>query len=215
MKTQQVIDPFEIWGKFFSGAINFSGKASRSDYLWSRLLVLAILLLCYTCVIKFGYFGTIVLIVVSLALLLPSMSLFMRRCNDIGVPQGWKGIMYALWFAVPFLIDVVFCLYPSYNNKKKIKTKSAKKAMKTNHSQGHKISLKAIITLCVCYEILIILILADYNGVCDAIFSYDFCTYEGFQYLVMCLFVPAIVGVIYIWRQELTDFVKKWRIRSN
>ena len=87
--------------------------------------------------------------------------------------------------------------------------------MKTNHSQGHKISLKAIITLCVCYEILIILILADYNGVCDAIFSYDFCTYEGFQYLVMCLFVPAIVGVIYIWRQELTDFVKKWRIRSN
>lgn len=215
MKTQQVIDPFEIWGKFFSGAINFSGKASRSDYLWSRLLVLAILLLCYTCVIKFGYFGTIILIIVSLALLLPSVSLFMRRCNDIGVPQAWNIFLYVLWFSMPLLIDVVFCLYPSYKNRKKIKVKSTKKVMKTNHSQGRKISLKAIITLCVCYEILIILILADYNGVCDAIFSYDFCTYEGFQYLVMCLFVPAIVGVVYMWRQELTDFVKKWRIRSN
>ena len=84
------------------------------------------------------------------------------------------------------------------------------------HKKTQKINLKTCLTLFICYEIAIILILADSYDACDFIFSYDFCMYDGFQYLVMCLFVPALVAVIVMWKQEIKNFLKRiWQIISK
>lgn len=84
------------------------------------------------------------------------------------------------------------------------------------HKKTKKINLKTCLTLFICYEIAIILILADSYDACDFIFSYDFCIYDGFQYLVMCLFVPALIAVIVMWKQEIKNFLKRiWQIISK
>ncbi len=86
----------------------------------------------------------------------------------------------------------------------------------TKQPKKTKTSLKAKLTWGICYEIVTILILADYNGMCDFVFSYDFCTYDGFQYVVMCIFVPALIFVIALWKQEIISFFRKlWYVLSH
>lgn len=77
-------------------------------------------------------------------------------------------------------------------------------------------TLKKVITWLTLYEVGIICILMDSDGVCDTLFFGDFCDYDGFQYVVMCIFVPAMVAIISMWRKEISAFFKKlWYILSN
>ena len=75
------------------------------------------------------------------------------------------------------------------------------------------------LTVLVVYEIVIIFILADdgYYGACESVFSFfDICDYNGFQYLIMCVFVPIVFGLLLSWRQEIRIFFKRlWYVVKN
>ena len=66
---------------------------------------------------------------------------------------------------------------------------------------------KIIFTLFIIYEIVMICFLASDS--CDDVFDYHFCDYEGFQYLVMCGFVPLVGVLIALWWKEILGFLAK------
>lgn len=78
-----------------------------------------------------------------------------------------------------------------------------------------KLSTRGLLTVLSVYEIGIIVILSDID-LCDAIFGFWFCRYEGFQYLVMCVFVPVLIEIILIWWQEIYMGLKRlWYVIKN
>ena len=87
--------------------------------------------------------------------------------------------------------------------------KAVQKKVNVSRAKPVQFSVRPLITILVIYETIITCILADSNGTCMGFFSYSFCNYDGFQYLVMCLFVPAIISVIYSWKSEIARFFKK------
>lgn len=66
------------------------------------------------------------------------------------------------------------------------------------------------------YEILIILILS-FDNLCDniiCIFEYgscDFCDYNGLQYIILCLLIPAFFGLLWWWRSEIKQSIDKMK----
>ena len=75
--------------------------------------------------------------------------------------------------------------------------------------------LKKILTLFILYEVIMIMVLS-YEEMCNGILcafshysSCDFCEYDGFQYLIMCIFIPALFFVIFMWRKEIATFFRK------
>lgn len=89
--------------------------------------------------------------------------------------------------------------------------KKAKNIINENTVKKSKINLKKLLTVLILYEIIIIFILFDDSGICESIFFLfdDFCSYEGFQYIVMCIFVPVLLSLILSWRQEIMIFFKR------
>ncbi|MBO7643103.1 MAG: hypothetical protein J6S74_03165 [Alphaproteobacteria bacterium] len=71
-----------------------------------------------------------------------------------------------------------------------------------------KLSARGLLSILAIYEIGIIIILSDID-LCDAIFGFWFCRYEGFQYLVMCVFIPVLIGIVLIWWQEIYICLKR------
>lgn len=62
--------------------------------------------------------------------------------------------------------------------------------------------MKKFVTILVIYEIIAIMVLSDYST-CKEIFERSFCEHDGFQYLVICGFVPGILGLLFWWWPEI------------
>jgi hypothetical protein len=56
--------------------------------------------------------------------------------------------------------------------------------------------MKGILTILGIYEMIAIWCLYDADA-------------EFFQYIVACLFVPAVFAILFVWRKELTTFFKR------
>ena len=64
------------------------------------------------------------------------------------------------------------------------------------------------------YEVIVILLLS-FEDLCVetmCLFSRhhycDFCEYHGFQYILLCLLIPIIFGLLWWWRKELAKLIK-------
>lgn len=90
---------------------NFSGRASRSQYWWYILFTYIISLILAPVVLKFGTFGTVLNIIVSLALMLPGLGIAVRRLHDIGKSGWWYFINLIL--IIGNIIFIVWCCQPS------------------------------------------------------------------------------------------------------
>lgn len=71
-----------------------------------------------------------------------------------------------------------------------------------------KFKIKLLLTIFIIYQIAITCILTDTSDTCQTFFSYEFCHHHGFQYVVMCLFVPTLFALIYNWKSEIIKFFK-------
>lgn len=71
-----------------------------------------------------------------------------------------------------------------------------------------KFKIKLLLTIFIIYQIAIICILTDTRDTCQTLFSTRFCHHDGFQYVVMCLFVPTLFALIYNWKSEIIKFFK-------
>lgn len=90
---------------FFVNCVDFSGRASKSEYLWSCLFtVLSGITIGFTIFIPF--IGIIIAGISFLLLAVPSISVTVRRLHDIGKPGIWCFLIL-----VPFGIIalIVFC----------------------------------------------------------------------------------------------------------
>lgn len=92
---------------FFTNYVNFTGRASRSEYWFGFLFQFLVTLL--TCWIP--YFSYVVL----LALVIPNLSLSIRRLHDIGKAWPWL-LMGLIPFAGYIILIVYYCKDSDGNN---------------------------------------------------------------------------------------------------
>lgn len=99
--------------KVFGHYALFQGRSRRSEYWWYTLFVSAISSLALAIDdlsgIDFGHFfyGP-VSVLVTFLLLLPSLSVSIRRLHDIG-KSGWNILLVAIPFIGPVLLLGFFC----------------------------------------------------------------------------------------------------------
>ena len=110
---------------FFKNYANFNGRSTRSEYWWVQLFLTLIYILLFVMIGIVGSTtrsaseyglgaasGILVLVcIISLGLVIPSLSLTIRRLHDIGK----SGTFYLVTF-IPYvgsLILLVFCCMPS------------------------------------------------------------------------------------------------------
>lgn len=84
--------------------VTFSGRARRSEYWWFTLF--AIILYVVAAIIDAAIGNSIVVILVALALLLPSLAVTVRRLHDTGRSGWW--ILIAL---VPFVGGIILLVF--------------------------------------------------------------------------------------------------------
>jgi len=96
--------------EYFSNYCNFSGRASRSQYWWPVLFnfIVAIVLSIIGTLIGGKDVINILTGLYSLAVLLPSLGISVRRLHDIGKGGGWifislVPIIGSIWFLVLML----------------------------------------------------------------------------------------------------------------
>ena len=94
--------------RFFTRAFDFQGRSSRSEY-WFALLMLIILSVMLVLVLSgLGEIGAIILVILSFAAIIPSISVGVRRLHDTD-RSGW-------WYLISFiplaslLLLVFFCI---------------------------------------------------------------------------------------------------------
>ena len=82
---------------------NFKGTASRSEYWWFALffvLVIFVVLFVFGIVIAMAGFGQaaigIVVGVLMLALIVPTLAVWVRRCHDVGRSTGEAVVIFVL-----------------------------------------------------------------------------------------------------------------------
>ena len=89
---------------FFVNYTNFMGRATRSEYWWAMLFVFLVQL-----TVSLIFWWTIFLpILVSLGLLIPELSICVRRLHDIGKPWPWI-LMGLIPLAGEIILIVYFC----------------------------------------------------------------------------------------------------------
>ena len=103
--------------KFFRNYANFNGRSTRADYWW---VVLASFLCGFVIGFVFGLMGesgvklaTTVSSLFSLAILVPSLAITVRRLHDINKSGWW--ILISLVPLVGGIILLVFMLMDSVN----------------------------------------------------------------------------------------------------
>ncbi len=77
----------ESYVKFWKNYVNFSGKSNRPDFWWAFLcnIIVSILIGVVGALIGFPILGTIF----SLAILIPQISITVRRLRDAGFHWAW------------------------------------------------------------------------------------------------------------------------------
>ena len=89
---------------FFVNYTNFMGRATRSEYWWAMLFVFLVQL-----TVSLIFWWTIFLpVLVSLGLLIPELSICVRRLHDIGKPWPWI-LMGLIPLAGEIILIVYFC----------------------------------------------------------------------------------------------------------
>lgn len=139
MEYQRMVGFGEAIKRAFSNYCNFNGRASRSEYWWFQLFCFLITLpltighvvmsmntasgdidmMDYTyddlgfSMLSTGFFSinvfTILLMIVSLAFLLPSLGLIWRRLHDTGKGGGWFFISFVPYVGQLILL-VMLCM---------------------------------------------------------------------------------------------------------
>jgi uncharacterized membrane protein YhaH (DUF805 family) len=97
---------------FFQNYANFTGRASRSMYWWVMLFNFIVGCACVVIgwIFSSDTFGDILSGLYSLAVLVPSLAISVRRMHDIGKGGGWIfisliPIVGTIWFIVLCLTD--------------------------------------------------------------------------------------------------------------
>lgn len=85
--------------KMIANIADYKGRTSRADFWWAVLAVIILNVLFGFIFGLFGGFGKVLAFLVSVALAIPTVMLWIRRMHDVGKP-GW-------WCIVPIL-DIVF-----------------------------------------------------------------------------------------------------------
>ncbi len=106
--------------KFISNYFNFKDRTTRADYWW---VILDMCILGFVLGFILGLIGSsqevmnIVLLVIELLLIIPSLSLSVRRLHDIN-KSGWF-LLLGLIPVVGSIILIVFYCTPSINENNK------------------------------------------------------------------------------------------------
>ena len=90
--------------------VNFEGRASRSEYWWFFLFYLIVYFAAIGIDVALGL--GFVSLLVSLALLAPSLSVGARRLHDIG-KSGWLQLLYIIPI-IGLLVMIFFLVQPSH-----------------------------------------------------------------------------------------------------
>lgn len=100
---------------FFTRAFDFNGRSSRAEYWWAYLMLIILYLVASVVLSVLGEIGLILLVVLMLGILIPSLSIGVRRLHDTD-RSGW-------WYLIAFIplasliLLVFFCLAePSKHN---------------------------------------------------------------------------------------------------
>lgn len=94
----------------FNKYATFSGRATRAEFWWWQLF--GLIVSAVTGWWGFlGDFGEWMSYIISLAMLLPSLAVSVRRLHDIGKGGGW--IFINLIPLVGWIIFIVWCVKPS------------------------------------------------------------------------------------------------------
>ncbi len=96
--TDSKVGFVEAIKRLFQNYANFTGRATRSEYWWAFL---------FLCLVNFvAAYIPIVSGLISLALLIPNLSLNIRRLHDIG--KSWVWILMGLIPLAGFIILIVY-----------------------------------------------------------------------------------------------------------
>lgn len=87
----------------FENTINFKGRASRAEYVLWYLFRMLLAIACSIVDVAINSDGAVSAIV-ALALVLPSLSLMVRRLHDIGISGLW-------FFGLNAAVVLVICLF--------------------------------------------------------------------------------------------------------
>ncbi|MCQ2416310.1 MAG: DUF805 domain-containing protein [Oscillospiraceae bacterium] len=95
--------------KMIANFSDFKGRASRSDYWWAYLAVfLASMVFCFVFGLL-GVVGKILLFLYELVLIVPSLSLCVRRLHDTG-KSGWWLLLSIT--GIGAIVIIIFLLLP-------------------------------------------------------------------------------------------------------
>lgn len=98
---------------FFKNYANFSGRSTRSEYWWVTLF-LFIIGLVFGGLINAVPFFKIIYYIIYIAIIIPSLSLGVRRLHDTGKSGFW--LFIGLIPLVGEIILIVFFCMPSVND---------------------------------------------------------------------------------------------------
>lgn len=103
----------EYFNKYFVETIkthytDFKGRASRAQY-WYFVLFYVIISIPFSIIDRGILHAQILTIVLSLALLLPSIAVGVRRLHDLGKP-GWWYLMVIVPIVGPIALLILFCM---------------------------------------------------------------------------------------------------------
>jgi uncharacterized membrane protein YhaH (DUF805 family) len=94
----------DMWKKYAT----FSGRGRRKEYWMATLFSAIASIILQILASVLGAFGTVLVVLYGLAVLVPSLALTTRRLHDIGKSGAWQLIIYipcALWAILsPFLL---------------------------------------------------------------------------------------------------------------
>lgn len=96
--TDGKVDFVEAIKRLFQNYANFTGRATRSEYWWAFLFLWLVIFVAAYIPVVGG--------LISLALLIPNLSLNIRRLHDIG--KSWVWILMGLIPLAGFIILIVY-----------------------------------------------------------------------------------------------------------
>ena len=88
----------------FSKYVDFSGRATRAEFWWFMLFSFIVMFVV-------GFFGKVLGAIVSLAFLLPTLAVDVRRLHDVGRSGWW--ILIAFVPIIGFLLLLYWAVKPS------------------------------------------------------------------------------------------------------
>ncbi|WOR14204.1 DUF805 domain-containing protein [Hyphomonas sp. FCG-A18] len=93
---------------FFKNYVNFQGRSRRAEYWWPFLMNFIVAVVLYSLMVSGSGLGAILYGLFSLAVLLPSISVVVRRLHDLD-KSGWWYFIALVPLIGPILLIYWFC----------------------------------------------------------------------------------------------------------